>query len=75
MASHLNPDGTVALDDDPFDDGPRPHLAPAAIAACALCDPDGYTPAGQVCDHIDHRPAAARGMQLVREALRKDCQR
>lgn len=47
------------------------HRNTLRIANCQLCDDDGYTPAGQVCDHIDHRPAAARGMQLVREALQK----
>lgn len=39
------------------------------IANCALCDADGYTPGLAVCDHIDHRPAAARGMAAVRAAM------
>lgn len=40
----------------------------AAIDACALCDPDG-TRNGFACDHIDHRPAAARGMAAIRAAM------
>ena len=43
-------------------------LAAAAIARCHLCDTDGYR-GTSVCDHIDHRPAAARGMAKVRAAM------
>ena len=39
------------------------------IANCQLCDDDGYTPGLVICDHVDHRPAAARGMQRIREAM------
>lgn len=46
-----------------------PHLAQAAIATCRLCDTDGYTAAMQVCDHVDHRAAAKRGSEAVRQAL------
>lgn len=65
--SHLDENGFVVLEDVPTD----AEVKAEAIAACTLCDLDGYTPVGQVCDHIDHRPAAARGMDLVRQALAK----
>lgn len=39
------------------------------IANCGLCDADGYTPGLVVCDHIDHKPAAARGMAALRAAM------
>lgn len=39
------------------------------IANCQLCDADGYTPNRTICDHIDHRPAAVRGMAAVRAAM------
>lgn len=45
-----------------------PHLDPHTIAACQLCDDDGYR-ASTVCDHTDHRAAAQRGMDLVRESM------
>lgn len=54
--SHLNPDGTVNLDEEPNPNDPnaRPrHLDPDAIAACRLCDVDGYR-GTVVCDHQDH---------------------
>ena len=44
------------------------ELKAAAIAGCELCDADGYRGA-RVCDHIDHRPAAKRGMAAVRAAM------
>jgi hypothetical protein len=47
------------------------HLERAARDRCQLCDSDGYRPTGTVCDHIDHAPAAARGMEKVRAALSK----
>lgn len=39
------------------------------IANCQLCDDAGYTPGLVVCDHIDHKPAAVRGMQRLRETM------
>lgn len=48
------------------------HLDPAMIAACSLCDPDGYH-GGRVCDHHDR--SHQRGSAIAREALdaaRKD---
>jgi hypothetical protein len=66
--SHLDENGFVVLDNVPS----ATEVRAEQIAACQLCDDDGYTPAGAVCDHIDHRPAAARGMALVREALQKN---
>ena len=39
------------------------------ISNCQLCDEDGYTPGNVVCDHIDHRPAAKRGMAAIRAAM------
>lgn len=53
-----------------LDDASTAHLTARAIAKCALCDTDGYR-GSSVCDHIDHRAAADRGMALVREALAK----
>lgn len=63
---HLDEDGFVVLDNVPS----AAEVAAAAVAACTLCDDDGYH-GSSVCDHTDHRAAAARGMQLVREALTK----
>ena len=40
----------------------------AAIAACSLCNADGYRGA-VVCDHVDHAPAAARGRAKVQAEL------
>ena len=45
------------------------------IQDCSLCDDDGYTPALLVCCHVDYRPAAVRGRQLINQTLqnlRKD---
>lgn len=53
MSSHLNPDGTVNLDEPSEPDDELAHLDPAAIANCTLCDTDGYRNL-VVCDHIDH---------------------
>lgn len=39
------------------------------IANCRLCDPDGYTPGRMICDHVDHRPAAAKGMAELRRVM------
>lgn len=42
----------------------------AAIAACQLCDPDGYLPAGTVCNHDAHQADTnTRGIAAVRAAL------
>lgn len=59
--SHLDDDGFVVLDNPA-------EIRAQEIARCGLCDVDGYI-GGTVCDHIDHRQAARRGMELVREAL------
>lgn len=40
-----------------------------AIDECGLCEPDGLTPQGFACDHVDHAAAARRGMDMVREAM------
>lgn len=40
----------------------------AAINRCTLCNPDGYR-GTTVCDHTDHRPAAQRGMNLIRTIM------
>ena len=39
------------------------------VRRCPLCDAKGYR-GSIVCDHIDHTPAARRGMIQVRLALR-----
>ena len=54
----LNPDGTVNLP------------ATYAIAACHLCNGDGYR-GTHPCDHVDHTPAAVRGRELVRAELER----
>jgi hypothetical protein len=64
--SHLDENGFVVLDNVPS----AAEVRAEQIAACTLCDGDGYH-GSSVCDHIDHRAAAARGMALVREALAK----
>ena len=46
------------------------HCHRAQIAACALCDPDGYR-GSTICDHQEHREAARRGMELVRAEIAK----
>lgn len=43
-----------------------------AIAACGLCDDDGYTATHSVCDHVDRTDTNARGMAKVRAALAKE---
>ena len=42
--------------------------ASVAIDDCNLCDENGIRN-GFACDHIDHRPAAARGMAKIRAAM------
>lgn len=44
------------------------HTTTHAITNCPLCDDDGYR-GSTVCDHTDHRAAARRGMDLVRESM------
>lgn len=41
---------------------------PRAVAACGLCDDDGYR-GMSVCDHTDYSGAAARGMAKARAVL------
>ena len=43
-------------------------LKAAAITNCGLCDGDGYR-GSLVCDHIDYRPIAERGIAAVRAAM------
>lgn len=45
------------------------HLTPAAIAACQLCDEDGYRPARVICDHVDRAATARAGIARCRQAL------
>lgn len=47
------------------------HTPDPTIAACTLCDKNGYRSNFTVCDHIDHAPAYRAGMALIREALQK----
>lgn len=52
-------------------DLPEPvHIDPSLIAFCELCDDEGYR-GNRVCDHVDHAPAAERGMAKVRAVLAK----
>ncbi|TXH20575.1 MAG: hypothetical protein E6R06_21810 [Mycobacterium sp.] len=46
------------------------ELAAQARNACTLCDADGYRN-GLICDHVDHAPAARRGIAACRAALTK----
>lgn len=46
-----------------------PHLSAAAIAACRLCDDEGYRPTRVVCDHVDRTAVAKAGAARVRAAL------
>lgn len=39
-----------------------------AVANCGLCDGDGYR-GSLVCDHVDYRPIAERGIAAVRAAM------
>lgn len=60
--------GLAAYHAQNLDRPPSPETKRAAIANCGLCDRDGYRGL-HVCDHEDHRPAAARGMALVQAEL------
>jgi hypothetical protein len=54
--SHLDENGFVILDSP----GIAAHSHRAQIAACALCDTDGYR-GSTVCDHIDHAAESVNG--------------
>lgn len=65
--------------DEPGEDLSRDEIARRArqarerarldgIAACALCNDDGYIGA-MVCDHVDHAEAAKRGMAMIRATM------
>lgn len=57
----LNPDGTVYVPPEPVDlDRAR------SVAACKLCDADGYTGSRRVCDHVDHARDTEHGRALAR---------
>jgi hypothetical protein len=45
------------------------HLEPAAIAACPVCDDQGYTPSLKICDHHDHASETVNGRAAARAAL------
>ncbi len=62
--TNLNPDGSVRDDDGPDDLWAARHLAAMAVVNCELCDEYGYC-GSRVCDHVDHEPAAKRGMARV----------
>jgi hypothetical protein len=53
---------------DRYGDEPAEHHHPQTIAECDLCDDEGYR-GSRVCDHVDYRPAAQRGMYLIRQVL------
>lgn len=50
------------------------ELQAQARANCQLCDEDGYRNS-RICDHVDHAPAARRGIEACRAALAKENQR
>lgn len=47
------------------------QAAAEAVAACDLCDADGYQGA-RVCDHTDRADVSRRGINLVRSAITKE---
>ena len=51
-------------DDQPADT----YVTRRLIASCDLCDSEGIRN-GFACDHVDHRPAAKRGMAKIRAAM------
>lgn len=59
---------------DPAPKLDRPwHLTPEAIAACTLCNSDGYQVGhGAPCRHQDYTAAAERGKQACIKALNKE---
>lgn len=46
----------------------RRQAAALAIVNCELCDEHGYR-GNLVCDHVDHWPAAQRGLARCRAVL------
>ncbi|MDV6979630.1 hypothetical protein [Mycobacterium intracellulare] len=52
-------------------DSDTTHLAADAIAACKLCDPDGYRPTGCVCDHVDRTHVGQAQKAHIRKMLAK----
>jgi hypothetical protein len=44
------------------------HFEAHAIADCHLCDDHGYR-GHRVCNHIDYKAAAKRGMEKIRTTL------
>lgn len=52
-----------------LDQQTRAVMRAAGIPRCTLCDDDGYTATGLVCDHVDRRHTYARGKDLVRAAM------
>ncbi len=45
------------------------EIRAAGIPDCDLCDDDGYTPTGSVCDHTDRSVTYARGRYLIQAAM------
>jgi hypothetical protein len=56
--SHLDENGFVVLDIDAA--GIAAHSHRAQIAACSLCDEDGYR-GSSICDHRDHAAETVHG--------------
>ncbi|MGU3650642.1 hypothetical protein [Mycolicibacterium sp. A43C] len=42
-----------------------------AIRNCPLCNEHGYRMGSTLCDHFDYGPAAKRGVEACKAALRK----
>lgn len=42
-----------------------------AAAECELCDDHGIRPDNTRCDHVDYAAIAKRGLEKVREALKR----
>lgn len=66
------PDDPEPVEEPPPVELQEPPMADRALAVahCELCDDDGYRGCS-VCDHVDYRPAARRGMAAVRAALER----
>lgn len=45
------------------------QIREAGIPGCLLCDDDGYTRNGSVCDHVDRTAVYERGRARVRAAM------
>lgn len=71
MSDRPRRDPYAALAD--LDDAGNPHLAPAAIARCQLCDDDGYRlPVRRViCDHRSHENVGRAQRDHIRKMLAK----